>query len=135
MRKKSVQKKAKEASSMPVKVEECARKFFKLMNSEQESFHKKTNDAHNAFYRRTEVSFVRMLKSLREEREDVKKVLQEATSLLQNVDSTLCNVLLAIRQNEYLQAWYPKDALKAKILSDLTLKPVKSKGSVKMRHV
>jgi len=30
--------------------------------------------------------------------------LQKSNS---NVEETLCNVLLAIRQNEYLQAWHP----------------------------
>jgi hypothetical protein len=35
------------------------------------------------------------------------KYLNELKKSNQNVDETLCNVLLAIRQNEFLQAWYP----------------------------
>jgi len=34
-------------------------------------------------------------------------VLQDILSVNRNVDETLCNVLMAIRQNEYLQAYYP----------------------------
>jgi flagellar hook-basal body complex protein FliE len=33
--------------------------------------------------------------------------LHDVLSVMTNADETLCNVLLAIRQNEYLQAWYP----------------------------
>lgn len=33
--------------------------------------------------------------------------LDECLKVMNNVDETLCNVLLAIRQNEYLQAYYP----------------------------
>lgn len=33
--------------------------------------------------------------------------LKKSNELLGFVDETLSNVLLAIRQNEYLQAWYP----------------------------
>ena len=33
--------------------------------------------------------------------------LHQMLDVLRNVDETLCNVLFAIRQNEYLQAWYP----------------------------
>lgn len=34
-------------------------------------------------------------------------VLESVKKTNETVDETLCNVLLAIRQNEYLQAWYP----------------------------
>ena len=33
--------------------------------------------------------------------------LKKISDLCQTMDETLCNVLLAVRQNEYLQAWYP----------------------------
>ena len=36
------------------------------------------------------------------------KALGEQNNLLENVEGTLTNVLLAIRQNEYLQSWYPE---------------------------
>lgn len=36
------------------------------------------------------------------------EVLIKILDVNRNVDETLCNILLAIRQNEYLQAWYPK---------------------------
>lgn len=35
------------------------------------------------------------------------KIMLEMTKVNKNVDETLGNVFLAIRQNEYLQAWYP----------------------------
>ncbi len=35
------------------------------------------------------------------------KKMVELTKLNDSIDETLGNVLLAIRQNEYLQAWYP----------------------------
>ncbi len=35
------------------------------------------------------------------------KFLEKITKTNENVEEALCNVLLAIRQNEYLQAWYP----------------------------
>ena len=34
------------------------------------------------------------------------KQLKEFNKQSQTIDETLCNVLLAIRQNEYLQAWH-----------------------------
>lgn len=36
------------------------------------------------------------------------KQIKEISEVNKCVDETLCNVLLAIRQNEYLQAWYPE---------------------------
>lgn len=36
------------------------------------------------------------------------KTLKEIQARHEIVEDTLCNVLLAIRQNEYLQAWYPE---------------------------
>lgn len=36
------------------------------------------------------------------------KTLKEIKSTNENVEETLANVLLAIRQNEYLQAWHPE---------------------------
>jgi hypothetical protein len=44
-----------------------------------------------------------VLSRLQSYHEDIQKVVK----LNEMVDETLCNVLLAIRQNEYLQAWYP----------------------------
>jgi hypothetical protein len=35
------------------------------------------------------------------------RLLEKMLEVNRSVDETLCNVLLAIRQNEYLQAWYP----------------------------
>lgn len=35
------------------------------------------------------------------------KTLIECLQVMQTADETLCNVLLAIRQNEFLQAYYP----------------------------
>ena len=38
------------------------------------------------------------------------KIIKESNKLNDNVDCTLRNVLLAIRQNEYLQSWHPEQA-------------------------
>lgn len=38
---------------------------------------------------------------------EIVKEMENVRIINQNVEATLCNVLLAIRQNEYLQAWYP----------------------------
>lgn len=45
---------------------------------------------------------------IKKENSDTRKIVEEGRVLNENVDATLCNVLLAIRQNEYLQAWYPE---------------------------
>ena len=37
-----------------------------------------------------------------------KNIMKEISSTNKNVEETVCNVLLAIRQNEYLQAYYPE---------------------------
>lgn len=39
---------------------------------------------------------------------DYYKQISEVMYTIQCVDESLCNVLLAIRQNEYLQAWHPE---------------------------
>jgi len=39
--------------------------------------------------------------------DDYEKNLKKITKVNECVDETLCKVLLAIKQNEYLQAWYP----------------------------
>lgn len=43
----------------------------------------------------------KQMKSYSDKVDGIKKVIEDA-------EDTLCNVLLAIRQNEYLQAWYPE---------------------------
>lgn len=48
--------------------------------------------------------FKEMVKILKEHRQ----FLDKMASANEVVEDTLLNVLLAIRQNEYLQAWYPK---------------------------
>ena len=58
-----------------------------------------------------------VVRLLRENNEVVKNCLATAKatatqtknykSTMENVEDTLLNVLVAIRQNEYLQAWYP----------------------------
>ena len=37
-----------------------------------------------------------------------KEAISKSISVSENSEETLLNVLLAIRQNEYLQAWYPE---------------------------
>ena len=41
---------------------------------------------------------------------DYRTTLDKMQETNQTAEETLCNVLLAIRQNEYLQAWYPEQA-------------------------
>ena len=36
-------------------------------------------------------------------------ILHDILVVNENIDETACNILLAIRQNEYLQAYYPED--------------------------
>lgn len=38
---------------------------------------------------------------------DYQKLMEKVIETNANVNESICNVLLAIRQNEYLQAWYP----------------------------
>lgn len=38
---------------------------------------------------------------------DTREMVKQNNKVTDNVDETLGNVLLAIRQNEYLKAWYP----------------------------
>lgn len=52
--------------------------------------------------------FGEMLKAVADSLECFGTVMQSVKNTNDNVDETLCNVLLAIRQNEYLQAWHPK---------------------------
>ncbi len=33
--------------------------------------------------------------------------IKKTTEILERTEDTVCNVLLAIRQNQFLQAWYP----------------------------
>ena|ERR1700722_738102 len=64
-----------------------------------------------------EASFLRLKSSIKKNAEVAnyvhgsilkhEKYLNELKKSNQNVDETLCNVLLAIRQKEFLQAWYP----------------------------
>lgn len=46
-------------------------------------------------------------RQIAEELQEQREFLTEITRLNANIDETLGNVLLAIRQNEYLQAHYP----------------------------
>ena len=63
------------------------------------------------FYRESAV-FMRQIKrefaELKTEMAEHRKFLGKVQKVNEAVDETLCKVLLAIRQNEYLQAWYPE---------------------------
>ena len=48
------------------------------------------------------------LLSIKKDHEKHKNIMKEISSTNKNVEETVCNVLLAIRQNEYLQAYYPE---------------------------
>jgi hypothetical protein len=49
----------------------------------------------------------RYLQKLEERLQAYEETLGRILEVNQTVEQTLCKVLLAIRQNEYLQAWYP----------------------------
>lgn len=49
----------------------------------------------------------RILVKINERLKEHEEILERSLKVVENVDETLCNVLLAIRQNEYLQAYYP----------------------------
>lgn len=49
----------------------------------------------------------KVLAEMKKEQDSHKEFLDSILRSNQNLDETVCNVLLAIRQNEYLQAYYP----------------------------
>lgn len=55
---------------------------------------------------------------LKKENIEIKSFLQKTMDLHENVDRTLCKVLLAISQNEYLQAWYPDHTKVKKVVNE-----------------
>lgn len=55
-----------------------------------------------------------LMREIKKEKDDNYGLMKKVIYTNECVDQTLCNVLLAIRQNEYLQAWYPDKALKKK---------------------
>lgn len=57
--------------------------------------------------RTLEVKIIETITVLKQERTEHRAFLKEISRINGNVDETLGNVLLAIRQNEYLQAYYP----------------------------
>lgn len=57
--------------------------------------------------KRVEEVFVRFLKETTDKIHSHDVMLEKVHSTNENVEESLCNVLLAIRQNEYLQAWHP----------------------------
>jgi hypothetical protein len=50
---------------------------------------------------------IQLLRFIEEKFDSQKEVLANTSKIAQTTEETLLNVLLAIRQNEYLQAWYP----------------------------
>jgi hypothetical protein len=64
---------------------------------------KRLNREAAVFMRRIKKDTVAMRKEVSDHRSFLEKIL----SVNQMVEETLCKVLLAINQNEYLQAWYP----------------------------
>ena len=67
---------------------------------------KKNRSENLRFTARADEIFMGIFRKLDEH----EKFLKEITEINRNVEQTLCHVLLAIRQNEYLQAWYrPKE--------------------------
>lgn len=66
-------------------------------------FNKKNSLKVNASIRKTS----RQLEKITKIVEGHKDFLNQVKKTNENAEETLCNVLLAIRQNEYLQAWYP----------------------------
>jgi hypothetical protein len=57
----------------------------------------------NAFLKEGMEFLIEIKKDIKE----MKELLGSVKNTNEEVDSTLCKVLLAIRQNEYLQAWHP----------------------------
>jgi hypothetical protein len=56
------------------------------------------------FIRRVKKEMAEMRKEMQQHKDFLNKILE----VNKCIDETLCKVLLAIRQNEYLQAWYPE---------------------------
>lgn len=84
------------------------------MKKEHEEFQKFLNESKREIQQMSE-SQDKFLKEAREVFKDFMhklvshdKRLKKLTEINSYVEDTLGNVLLAIRQNEYLQAWYPE---------------------------
>lgn len=96
----------------------------KKIKTDHEVFREEASE----FFRRASRTFYRLDNFLKKESEyladmkneamQLKDLLKKVVHTNENVDSTLCNVLLAIRQNEYLEAWYPDHAHKKTIVVD-----------------
>ena len=59
------------------------------------------------FFERMETKVEKALTKIEKGFLNQRKELQKISELNENVDASLSNVLLAIKQNEYLHAWYP----------------------------
>lgn len=71
---------------------------------------KRLNREATVFMRRVKKEMVAMKRETSDHRSFLEKILE----VNRCVDETLCKVLLAIRQNEYLKEWYPDASIAAK---------------------
>lgn len=74
-------------------------KALELIITDQKLFLKQ----HEEFVDESQKVFSEIKRILKNHDQRITKI----TEINDNIDTTLANVLLAIRQNEYLQAWYP----------------------------
>lgn len=51
----------------------------------------------------------KLMKEIKQDKSENYKLMRKVVYTNECVSQTLCNVLLAIRQNEYLHPWYPKN--------------------------
>ena len=91
----------------PKKIPYAKQDFFR----EASEFFKKANYILKKLSNFLDHSSEQLLETKKENHEN-RETLFTVKTTNENVDATLCNVLLAIRQNEYLQAWYPEHAIK-----------------------
>jgi N-glycosylase/DNA lyase len=66
------------------------------------------NEGGEEFLDKSLKEYFEMFRELRKLLREYQDFLKKSTSTNENIEKTLLNVLLAIRQNEYLQAWYPE---------------------------
>ena len=68
---------------------------------------KKVNKDFRDNFKEIEKSLVGFMNQIQKKIDNHEKFLEDIKKTNEIVEESLCNVLLAIRQNEYLQAWYP----------------------------
>ena len=87
-------------------VEKCVKDFTKKSNKTLSEMRRNYDRISKACEKIAQENYT-ATKFMLEEFKCYGELFKHMTSTIENIDETLGNVLLAIRQNEYLQAYYP----------------------------